>query len=72
MDEDVIFKKELIESLNKEFGEGNWKIRQVSQNVRHNNLPSITLTKELSAIGIKPKEFVLVAIKDRTIIVRRI
>ncbi|MEM4483768.1 MAG: hypothetical protein QXS19_07615 [Candidatus Methanomethylicia archaeon] len=71
-EESMIFTKDIIDSLNREYGEGNWKIRQVSKNIRHNNLPSLTLTRELSAIGIKPKDFVLVAVKDRMVIVKRI
>lgn len=61
-----------LEKLNSEFGEGNWKIRQVSINKKHKNIPVLTISSELMKIGVNAKDYVIIAVKNNTIIIRKL
>jgi len=64
--------KKLKELLDKNYGEGNWRIRKVSRNKRSMNIPSLTITEDLERIGCKPNDLVIVAVQNNRIIIYRV
>jgi len=63
---------ELKDELDKEFGKGNWVIRKVSRVSKKGNYPSLTISAELSDLGINPNDFVIVGIRDNEIVIRKV
>ncbi len=62
----------LKEQLNKQFGEGNWKLRKVSRARKGAEIPSLTITEELSKVGCSPDDLVVVALVDDKILIYRV
>ncbi len=54
--------KEVREELDKKYGEGRWNTRTISRLRKDKETPSLTLTSDLEAIGLKVGDTVIVAI----------
>jgi len=64
--------KKLKDELNRLYGEGNWKLRQVSRARKGTNKPSLTITEELEKIDAKPTDYVIVAVADEKILIYKV
>jgi len=62
----------LKDELNNLYGEGNWKLRQVSRARKGTNKPSLTITEELERLNAKPTDYVIVAVVDNKILIYRV
>jgi len=62
----------LKEQLNKLYGEGNWKIRKVSRARKGADIPSLTITEELSKAGCSPDDLVVVALVGDKILIYKV
>lgn len=67
---DIILVK-IKEELNNRYGEGNWKLRLVSRARKESDIPSLTITEELAKLGIKPRDWVVVAIDGDKIVITK-
>jgi len=57
--------KEVKEELDRRYGEGKWNTRTISRLRKDKPTPSLTLTSDLEAIGLKVGDTVIVAIDDQ-------
>ncbi|MCL7390229.1 MAG: hypothetical protein LZ173_09940 [Thaumarchaeota archaeon] len=64
--------KKLKEMLDKNYGEGNWRIRKVSKARKSMSIPSLTITEDLEKIGCKPNDLVIVAVQKNKITIYKI
>lgn len=71
MDKSVDFRS-LKEMLDRNYGEGSWRIRKVSRARKSVDIPSLTITEDLEKIGCKPDDLVIVAIKNNKIVIYKV
>jgi hypothetical protein len=64
--------KKLKEMLDKNYGEGNWRIRKVSKARKSMSIPSLTITEDLEKIGCKPNDLVIVAVQKNKIMIYKV
>ena len=64
--------KKLKEMLDKNYGEGNWRIRKVSKARKSMSIPSLTITEDLEKIGCKPNDLVIVAVQKNKITIYKV
>jgi len=64
--------KSLKELLDKNYGEGNWRIRKVSKARKNVNIPSLTITEDLEKIGCKPNDLVIVAVQNNKVVIYKV
>jgi hypothetical protein len=64
--------KNLKEMLDRNYGEGNWKIRRVSRSRKRMDIPSLTITGDLERIGCKPDDLVIVVVQNNRIVIYKV
>jgi hypothetical protein len=58
--------------LDRNYGEGNWRIRKISRIRKNVNIPSLTITESLEKIGCKPDDYVVVAVQNNRIVIYKV
>jgi len=64
--------RSLKETLDRMYGEGNWRIRKVSKIKKSIDYPSLTITESLEKIGCKPNDYVIVAVQNNKVVIYKI
>jgi len=64
--------RSLKEMLDRNYGEGNWRIRKVSKARKSVDIPSLTITEDLEKIGCKPNDLVVVVVQNNKIVIYKV
>jgi len=64
--------RSLKEMLDRNYGEGNWRIRKISRARKNVNIPSLTITEDLERIGCKPDDLVVVVVQNNKIVIYKV